>query len=96
MTNTGYQCSDNCWYLTVSADCPSGKTAIAGGYTLPTDQFNHQLFDPQYDQLVENAPVGSDGVGGDGWTVKWYLGINYYPNPSMPVTVYADCATVQS
>lgn len=76
-------------HLSLSADCPSGEHAIGGGFSFPADT----VFAP-YPQFTTygSAPVGSDGVAGDGWTYTADAAVGAGFNST--VTVYAICATV--
>ncbi len=76
--------------FTLHVDCPTGTTALGGGYANPGSNIN-DFPEPTY----ESYPAGSNGQLGSGWTVTW-------PNPpgslggnigiANPITVYAICA----
>lgn len=74
--------------MSLSVDCPTGEHVMAGGYSVP----DGTVFAPNLPLTVfGDAPTGSSGVMGGGWTITFNGAVGAGFNSS--ITVYAICAS---
>jgi hypothetical protein len=69
---------------TATADCPSGKKALGGGYLITA-------VDSYYCAIPAMASYPSDG---DTWTVTGNEGIESYCSGGWSIQAYVICATI--